>query len=213
MAGEVRAFQIFYNDRTRALLDPDFEALDNSKNERPDWYEYWPIRTFLSENRLNDSTYYGFLSPLFFQKTGLTGKKVMDFLRQAGDADIVTFSPFPCHAAVFVNVFEQGEFFHQGLYDVARRFFGEFDRGMDFDALVTHSRNTVFSNFFFAKSKFWNSWKRVLNRQLEYSKEDGSVTLAQMKVFVMERAVSFMLAADGAFTAKNFPPFEMPLSS
>jgi len=34
----------------------------------------------------------------------------MDFLRQAGDADIVTFSPFPCHAAVFVNVFEQGEF-------------------------------------------------------------------------------------------------------
>ena len=119
MAGKVRAFQIFYNDRTRASLDPDFEPLDNSKNERPDWYEYWPIRTFLSENRLNDSTYYGFLSPLFFQKTGLTGKKVMDFLRQPGDADIVTFSPFPCHAAVFVNVFEQGEFFHQGLYDVA----------------------------------------------------------------------------------------------
>ena len=124
MAGEVRAFQIFYNDKTRALLDPDFEPLDNSKNERPDWYEYWPIRTFLSENRLSDSTYYGFLSPLFFQKTGLSGRKVMDFLRQAGDADIVTFPPFPCHAAVFVNVFEQGEFFHQGLYDVARQFFG-----------------------------------------------------------------------------------------
>jgi len=34
-----------------------------------------------------------------------------------------------------------------------------------------------------------------------------------MKIFVMERAVSFMLAAEGAFTTKNFPPFEMPLSS
>jgi len=218
MASEIRAFQIFYNDKTRALLDPDFEPLDNSKNERPDWYEYWPIRTFLSESRLKDSTYYGFLSPLFFQKTDLTGKKVMDFLRQAGDADIVTFSPWPCHAAVFVNVFEQGEFFHKGLYEIAKQFFEEFNRGVDFDDLVTHSRNTVFSNFFFAKPKFWNLWKGVLdrlfelsevrtsplysqlNKQLEYAKDDGSVTLAQMEVFVMERAVSFLLAAGEVFT-------------
>lgn len=230
MTIEIRALQIFYNPKTRALLDADFEPFDNSKNERPDWFEYWPIRTFLSENRLTESAYYGFLSPLFFRKTGLTGRKVMDFLRQAGDADVVTFSPWPCHASVFVNVFEHGEFFHQGLYDLAGRFLGEFGRGAALDALVTHSRNTVFSNFFFAKPKFWAVWKSVLdrlfelaeapasplyaelNKPLDYEKDDGTRTVAQMKVFVMERAVSFLLASNEAFTVRNFPPFEMPLS-
>ena len=36
---------------------------------------------------------------------------------------------------------------------------------------------------------------------------------AQAKVFVMERAVSFILATSKLFTVKIFPPFELPLSS
>jgi len=230
MPGGIRAFQIFYDDETKALLDPDFEPLDNSRNERPDWYEYWPIRAFLSNTRLDDSAYYGFLSPRFFEKTRLGGRKVMEFLQQADGADVVTFSPFPCHAAAFFNVFEQGEFFHRGLYDVASEFFGEFGGGANLDALVMHSGNTVYSNFFFAKARFWKSWKGILDRlfelaetrtsrlyipmkePLEYAKEDGTTTVAQMKVFIMERAVSFLLAAGEEFAVRNYPPFELPMS-
>ena len=50
MASRVHAFQIFYNDATRAAVDPAFQPLDNSANERPDWYEYWPIRRFFHDN-------------------------------------------------------------------------------------------------------------------------------------------------------------------
>jgi hypothetical protein len=39
-------FQIL-NHYTSQELDPDFEVLDNSANQRLDWYEYWPIRKFL----------------------------------------------------------------------------------------------------------------------------------------------------------------------
>ena len=78
MTGEVRAFQIFYNEKSRALLDPDFEPLDNLKNERPDWYEYWPIRNYLMQNRLDESAYYGFLSPNFYEKTRLAGSQVKE---------------------------------------------------------------------------------------------------------------------------------------
>jgi len=42
----LRVFQIHYDAASRAALDPDFEPLDNSRSERPDWYEYWPIRQF-----------------------------------------------------------------------------------------------------------------------------------------------------------------------
>src|SRR5450631_3293085 len=40
-------FQILNHYTPRGDLDPGFEVLDNSSNERPDWYEYWPIRRFL----------------------------------------------------------------------------------------------------------------------------------------------------------------------
>lgn len=226
----MRVFQIFYDDATRAALDPDFEPLDNSANERPDWYEYWPIREYFRANVLDESAYYGFISPLFFQKTGLSGRQVKDFARAAGDVDVLTFSPHPCHSACFYNVFEQGANCFPGFLDVATRFFNELDPNIRFDAVVNDSRNTVYSNYFLAKPGFWLRWQTVfdrlfelaetrgsalheaLNRTVEYAKDDGAAKPAQMKIMVMERAVSLMLAAR-AFKTKNYPPFAMPLTA
>lgn len=231
MAKAIRAFQIFYDERTRAALDRDFAPLDNSENARPDWFEYWPIRNFLAQHRLDETGYYGFLSPAFFMKTQLTGRRVKDFIEQCGDADVITFSPLPCHAACFLNVFEQGEYSSPGLVDAASRFFRGIDPKVDLGTLVTDSRNSVFSNYFFARARFWDRWRAVfeklfeqaeapsaplfalLARRFDYVRDDGVAKPAQMKVFVMERAVSFLLAASKAFTVKNFPPFEIPVAS
>jgi hypothetical protein len=225
---EIRAYQIFYDERTRASLDGDFEPLDNTRNERPDWYEYWPIQSYLSGNQLDDSTFCGFFSPRFGEKTHLSGAQVKDFVGNAVDADVVTFSPFPCHAACFLNVFEHGDFFHRGLFEVASRFFEKVDPRVKLDTLVMDSRNTVFSNFILAKRAFWEAWKSVfdrlfeaaeslrsplydsLNRELEYAKDSGEKSRTHMKIFVMERAASFVLAS-GKFRVRNFPPFQIPV--
>jgi hypothetical protein len=230
MTADIRGFQIFYDDKTRAMIDPDFEPLDNSAAERPDWYEYWPIRKYLAGTRLERAAYYGFLSPMFFEKTRLTGRQVRDFLAGSGDADVVTFSSFPCQGACFINVFEQGEFFHRGLIDAASRFFREVAPGTRVEDLVTHSRNTVFSNFFFAKPRFWALWSGILDRLFDFSENpesalctalrstvdyrrgDGVKQATQMKIFVMERAVTFLLATTPSFTVRNFPPFQMPIT-
>ena len=45
----VHIYQILNYYTPREALDPGFLVLDNSSNERPDWYEYWPIRKFLRE--------------------------------------------------------------------------------------------------------------------------------------------------------------------
>src|SRR4051812_29143380 len=100
-----RIFQIFYDESSRAQLDPAFEALDNSSNKRPDWYEYWPIKNYLAFNALDDSTYYGFLSPKFGSKTTLSGSQVKEFVDRANGADVITFSQYPCLAASFFNMF------------------------------------------------------------------------------------------------------------
>jgi hypothetical protein len=226
----LRVFQIHYDAASRAALDPDFEPLDNSGSERPDWYEYWPIRQFLRREPLDPAAYYGFLSPRFFAKTGLSGRQVREFARQADRADVITFSPHPCHSACFINVFEQGEFFYPGLLEAAARFLGEVAPGFSLQTCVTHSRNTVFSNFFLARPAFWRSWgelcerlfelaeapggplRALLSRTYDYAKEGGpSARPVQAKVFVVERVATFLLLS-ARFAVLNYPPFAFPLS-
>ena len=229
MPSAVHAFQIFYNEATRASLDPGFEPLDNLANERPDWYEYWPIRRFLQSDALDDDALYGFFSPLFRSKTGLSGKQVIEFAQQAGDAEVVTFSPHPCHGAVFYNVFEQGANVFPGFLDAVMPFLRELDPQIRLDALVNDSRNTVYSNYFLAKPRFWRAWRNVfehafalaeagdtpagqaLTRPVGYAKSDGRVKPAQVKIMLLERIPSLMLAW-GDFRIANYAPFAIPLT-
>jgi len=230
MANQVRAFQIFYNLATRAALDPDFEPLDNSSNERPDWYEYWPIRRFFAGAQLEEETFYGFFSPRFYGKTRLKAPQVLNFAAQAGDADLVSFSPHPCHSACFLNVFEQGENFFPGFLDVATEVIHALDPAFRLQGLCNDSRNVVFCNFFVAKPRFWREWQRifsrifelaeargsrlaeVLNRPIRYVKDDtGEEKPAQMKIMFMERVPSLILSSR-AFRVRCHAPFGMPLS-
>ena len=64
--------QILNHYTPRQALDPGFVVLDNSANERPDWFEYWPIRKFLLDEALDENAFYGFLSPKFRVKTNLS---------------------------------------------------------------------------------------------------------------------------------------------
>jgi hypothetical protein len=57
----INVFQIFYDANTRKKLDPAFLPLDNSLAARPDWLEYWPIRTVLLNRSFADTDYVGFL--------------------------------------------------------------------------------------------------------------------------------------------------------
>lgn len=230
MAGSIRAFQIYYDAGTRGLLDPDFEPLDNTRNARPDWFEYWPMRSFLAVNILEESGFYGFLSPNFFAKTRLSGAQVKRFVDRTEAADIVTFSPHPCHAACFLNVFEQAEFTQPGFMRVMSAYLQATGSGVAAQTTVHHSGNTVFSNFFLAKPEFWRRWAAatqilfgiaesgagpigaLLNQETPYVRDDGVAKRAQMKVFVMERIATHLLATEPGLTIVNYPPFDIPVA-
>ncbi|MDE2605046.1 MAG: hypothetical protein KGL68_03895 [Burkholderiales bacterium] len=231
MTRPIHAYQIFYNEATRAAIDPAFEPLDNLANERPDWYEYWPIRRFFQTHPvLDESALYGFFSPLFFSKTHLTGRQVLDFAGQVTDAEVITFSPHPCHGAAFYNVFEQGANAFPGFLDAALLFLRELDPQIRLDQLINDSRNTVYSNYFLARPRFWRAWLAIVDRAFAlaeagdtaagqalirpvgYAKSDGDTKPAQMKIMVLERIPSLLLAW-GDFTVRNYPPFAIPLTA
>ena len=64
-SANIFAYQIYYNEQTKLLVDSEFIPLDNSKNERSDWREYWPIRNVLKTVEFGDHDYVGFFSPKF----------------------------------------------------------------------------------------------------------------------------------------------------
>lgn len=204
--------QIYYSPETRAKLDPGFIALDNT-GQRPDWYEYWPIRRFLLENTLDPDARYGFFSPKFAEKAGLTSAQVGQFLADTpDDVDVVTFSPYFSNIAFFKNVFEQAEYWHPGisstLAGVMKLTAPQRDSDALMNGLVMSTAGTVYCNYFVARPRFWQHWLTLCERIFAVA-EAGDTELAQQlnsnrnyvlptpaKVFVIERIASIILSTE-----------------
>jgi hypothetical protein len=91
-------------------------------------------------------------------------------------------------------------------------------------SLIMDSRNTIYCNYFIANKKFWMTWlacceaiyhiaeandselARRLNSNVVH---DGGT--ASMKVFIIERMASFLLAVNKDLKVKFYNPMELPL--
>ena len=215
-------FQIRSHYTAPQDLDPGFGVLDNSANERPDWYEYWPIRKYLLNETLDENAFYGFLSPKFKHKTNLSAAQARDFIAASdGATDVVLFSPSIHNSAYFLSVFEHGEAEHPGLAGVAVRLFERIRRPFDLQGFISDSRNTVHSNYFIAKPRFWRAWFDIteqmfaiaeapedpLGKELRAPTAYRGAKDVQMKVFVMERIATWILVTDKSFVARARDPF------
>lgn len=222
----IKIFQICYSEKTLAHVPAGMHALDNLANDRPDWREYWPIRNYLLTRALDDHTLYGFFSPRFCEKTGLDVTSIQQFVAQKYSAQsVVGFSPFWDLGAFFINVIEQGDFFHDGLRDATLQYVkatGRDDRIME---SVMHSGNTLFCNYFLADKSFWMRWLEwgerlfalaestrhsqscVLNGETRYGESK-----VPRKVFVMERLVSMLLTASPDIQSLTYDTYRLPSS-
>jgi hypothetical protein len=213
-------YQILYNASQE--VDPDFLPLDNTANERPDWFEYWAIRNFLRTQPLDDNAFYGFLSPRFKAKTNLSGREVHEFIRCHGDsADVLLFSPSLHLTAYYLNVFKYGDACHPGLLALATRFFRRIGWPTNLETLITHSGNEVYSNYFVARPSFWRAWLEITERLFEIAEsKDDPLGIefrkrttyrggegVEIKVFLMERVATWLLALDTQFVVKARDPF------
>jgi len=216
----VKLHQIAYSPATLADMEPGYAVLDNLANERPDWYEYWPLRRHLLVTEIDDTAYYGFFSPKFGAKTQLKHADVLHFVHtHAAQADVLLFSPQPDMAAFYLNVFEQGEAFDTGLTAAFEGFLASIGQPQDLGGLVMDSRQSVFSNYFVATGAFWREWLRwteALFAACEGSDSPLRHALTQptsyppavqRKVFLIERMASFVLATQPRWRTCAADPF------
>lgn len=168
-------FQIFYDESSRNALDGGFIPLDNSRSERPEWYEFWPILKFLQSTALVEGRWYGFLSPRFQQKTGLDSAGLYSILARApAEYDVLLASHGTDRIIWFDNIFSQGELWHTGLMQSAQAFADYACLNIDVRTLISHSHNAAFSNFVIAKPGYWRRWKLLAEQLVSFSREQGS---------------------------------------
>jgi len=223
MTQKINLYQIAYDSKTlKQVQDSGFLLLDNQANERPDWYEYWPIRQFLLAETLEEDAFYGFFSPKFYAKTGMDHAATLQQVSQAAQvhaADVVLFCPQPDMGASFLNVFEQAEVFDPGFLPVAQDFVKLKGVVIALGNLVMDTRQTIFSNYFVARPAFWREWF-VWSELLFACAEDPSHPLhsglthntnyagnGQRKVFLQERLASLLLTLQPRFKTHAVNPF------
>ncbi len=221
--------QICWSDETLENIPTGFIPIDYRRNDRPDWRELWPIRNFLHQHSLHDEVMYGFLSPKFSYKTGLSYEQVQDFINtHRSREDLAFFSPFWDLSSFALNVFEQGEMFHPGLMETAQLFVKESGIDIDLTRAVTHSGNSIFCNYVVGNRRFWERWLDLADRLVAYAEEGaGSTYLRNLlnedtcygeqrlprKIFVMERLPTLLLLVDPELTAAGYDCFRLPPSN
>jgi hypothetical protein len=140
-------------------------------------------------------------------------------------ADVILFSPQPDMGAFFLNTFEQGELFDPGLINAYDAFLMQIGRSLPFRYIVMDSRQIVFANYFVARPAFWLEWL-ALNEAMFAVCEGPDTPLrrtlckpttypgaAQRKVFLQERAASFLLATQPRWRSVAYNPFGMGWST
>ena len=212
--------QLFYDQASRAALDPGFIPLDNARASRPDWYEFWPILQFLRSNKLDEESWYGFLSPRFERKSGLNSASVFQILDSIDlSHDVALFPTGTDYILYFKNVFEQGESSHPNLMNLSKKFIAQAGIDVDLDTLVSHSGNACFSNFIVAKATYWNEWRQLAESFFVFAEDpftETGIALREpapylrgptpMKVFIQERLSALVLARG------HLRVFSMPLT-
>jgi hypothetical protein len=207
----IHIYQIFYDEISRVSIAPGFIPLDNSKNPRPDWFEFLPILNFLRNNQLDEDAWYGFLSPKFTSKTGYSSAYVINLLEKYGDiANVALFSPDWDQLSYFLNPWEQGEIWHPGIKSASQSFFKCQGVSIEIDGLVTDTTTSVFCNYIIAKKVFWSEWRALAELFFNYVEEGlfGNSLSNQnadygskerqypIKTFIQERFASLILAKE-----------------
>ena len=162
---DLQAFQIYYDDASKAALAPGFIPLDNTSNLRPDWFEFWVMLNYLREHELEEGVWYGFFSPKFSLKSGFDHDFIVATVDRYGSAaDVALFSPGWDQMAYFLNPWEQGEVWHPGLMELSQRLLHEMGIEIDLRGLICDASSTVFSNYVLAKRDYWFAWRQLAEK-------------------------------------------------
>jgi hypothetical protein len=208
----VKLFGIFYDKKSRSAIANGFIPLDNS--EGPKYlYESYPMLTQLERNLPEKDAWYGFFSPKFFEKTKITTNDIYGEIERADkDVSVLLFSSHWNQVAQWQNIWQQGDAFHPGLFQLTQKVIELAGYKIDITKTYSTLNDGVFSNYLVAKNGFWLEWRRLVSiyynliqNNEKLLKQPASYKGANIPIhtFVIERLASLIILELGLKTKFN----------
>jgi len=154
---DIRIFQIYFESWQKELLDPDFASLDNS-GSNSELLEFDVFLRLFSSNYIKGAKLWGALSWRFSEKTGLTGRQLLNVIDENPGFDVYFCNPTPDNEALYHNMWLQGEASHPQFLEVVRAVFNACELPLDTLVSIEAVENSSVSNFFVGTSEFWQRY-------------------------------------------------------
>lgn len=177
----LRVFQAYQEAWQRDLLDPNFAALDQSRQptELP---ELTLPQGLLNHASTQQVQYWGVVSWRLAQQTGLTGQDLREAIDRHPNADVYVANPAVAEEGLYHNAWLQGETEHPGMLALAKALFKAC--GLPSDDLTSvhpqlqHGSATVMV----ANHAFWSGYVKFIQTFVSQSKKLDAAQRAQLMV-------------------------------
>ena len=216
---KINVYQNYYRVDQLSLLDPDFIPHDNTSNENPEYREYWLFLKMYEEGRHLDADFTGLVSQKFYEKAQIKGNEFISFVKQNRGFDVYFINPLPftINAYAFKNVWNQGEFYHTGMFDFVQNLLNKLNYGIDLNGIRNSEKTLLFSNFWVGNKYFWDEYIKFTKPCYDYlrgalseeekvflSSEADRIIRINYTPFIFERMFSTLLAHNTRIKALGF---------
>ena len=175
MSINTKVFQIYYKSEQLEHLDPAFTPYDNTANPDPAIQE-WLIWDKMYQACVDQGVdQWGFVSWKFHDKMGIIGQQMLDYVNANPGHDVYLFNPAIINEAVFINGWEQADYYHPGLSDLANDFLertGVEDYNVK-EVLLDRTRMS-FATYFVANRKFWDGYMELTRQIFTLAEKDAT---------------------------------------
>lgn len=188
-------------------VDPLLVAYDNTENKYPELREYYNFFKVVDDGLTDNLDAWGMFGPRWQEKMRYSAFDIHREIESNPGNDVYTFNHARIVDALFFNVWEQGEHWHPGIRQVAKKVLelAGYDSGIVDDLMF--DQTTCYCSYFVATKEFWKDYLEFLaniRRCLENLPEEerkifeGSANYARDKnlnlfPFIVERMFSTFL--------------------
>jgi hypothetical protein len=163
----IKIYQAYYHENQISHLDPEFTPYDNTENPVKNLYELYIYHQVRQLAQSEGVDLWGVFSWQWKNKMpGVVASEVIQVANQGeqNGAGAIIFNAFPFDEVMAYNVWEQGEWCHPGICDLARQLLTIMGENPDLVCEPMDHRTYLTANYFIGDCKFWDGLLEFLDR-------------------------------------------------
>ncbi|MDF1795391.1 MAG: hypothetical protein P1U63_02510 [Coxiellaceae bacterium] len=169
----IQVHQIYYDTQQQPLLDPEFIPFDNRSNPKPELREYYVFKQVFDQEIFRQADMTGVFSWKYLQKSGVPGKKFLDFVKANPGYDVYFINPMP-DELVYESVWQQGELCHPGIIALTEKILTGLGYEVNLADMKMGAKTTLYCNFWVGTQAFWQQYLPFLQQCDDYIKNQLS---------------------------------------